>query len=65
MGRLPAGFAPVGGHPMCGKEVSGLAHAEAGLFRDKVFVLTPLARTPAWALAFGAPAGAGLGRAAA
>ena len=51
MGRLPAGFAPVGGHPMCGKEVSGLAHAEIGLFRDKVFVLTPLARTPAWALA--------------
>jgi prephenate dehydrogenase len=50
MRGLPAGFAPVGGHPMCGKEVSGLAHAEAGLFRDKVFVLTPLDRTPAWAL---------------
>jgi prephenate dehydrogenase len=50
MRGLPAGFAPVGGHPMCGKEVSGLAHAEAGLFREKVFVLTPLERTPAWAL---------------
>jgi len=35
---------------MCGKEVSGITHAEAGLFRDKVFVLTPLERTPAWAL---------------
>ena len=50
MRQLPPGYAPIGGHPMCGKEVSGLAHAEAGLFRDKVFVLTPLERTPAWAL---------------
>ncbi len=50
MSRLPAGYAPVGGHPMCGKEVSGLAHAQADLFRDKVFVLTPLERTPGWAL---------------
>jgi prephenate dehydrogenase len=50
MRRLPAGYAPLGGHPMCGKEISGLAHAEAGLFRDKVFVLTPLERTPEWAL---------------
>jgi prephenate dehydrogenase len=50
MRQLPAAYAPVGGHPMCGKEVSGLAHAEAGLFRDKVFVLTPLDRTPDWAL---------------
>jgi prephenate dehydrogenase len=50
MRGLPAGFAPVGGHPMCGKEVSGLVYAEAALFRDKVFVLTPLDRTPAWAL---------------
>lgn len=47
---LPAGYAPLGGHPMCGKEVSGVAHAEAGLFCAKVFVLTPLDRTPAWAL---------------
>src|SRR5579859_9776 len=51
MARLPAGYAPLGGHPMAGKEVSGLAHAEANLFLDKVFVLTPLARTPPWALA--------------
>ena len=50
MRRLPPAYAPVGGHPMCGKEVGGLAHAEAGLFRDKVFVLTPSDRTPAWAL---------------
>jgi prephenate dehydrogenase len=50
MRGLPPGYAPVGGHPMCGKEVSGLAHADAGLFRDKLFVLTPLERTPGWAL---------------
>src|SRR5262249_39104666 len=50
MARLPAGWAPVGGHPMAGKEVSGVAHAEAGLFRDRVFALTPLVRTPGWAL---------------
>jgi prephenate dehydrogenase len=38
---LPPRFEPVGGHPMCGKEVSGLAHAEPGLYRDKLFVLAP------------------------
>ena len=45
MQLLPAPYDPIGGHPMCGKEVSGLAHAEAGLFRERVFVLTPLERT--------------------
>ncbi len=45
MERLPPGFDPVGGHPMCGKEVHGIEHAEATLFQDKTFVLTPLART--------------------
>ena len=42
MAGLPAGWHPLGGHPMCGKEVSGLAHAEADLFRDKTFILAPL-----------------------
>lgn len=42
MAALPAGWHAVGGHPMCGKEVSGLQHAESGLFRDKVFILSPL-----------------------
>jgi prephenate dehydrogenase len=51
MQSLPAHFDPLGGHPMCGKEVSGIAHAEAGLYRGKVFVLTPLERTPPRALA--------------
>lgn len=44
-------FDPIGGHPMCGKELSGLAHAEKVLYRNKVFVLTPLERTSAAALA--------------
>lgn len=50
MEQLPPGFDPLGGHPMCGKEVSGIENAEAGLFRDKTFVLTPLARTSPRAL---------------
>jgi prephenate dehydrogenase len=51
MENLPAAFDPLGGHPMGGKEVSGLAQAEAALFQGKTFVLTPLARTSARALA--------------
>jgi hypothetical protein len=50
MEALPAGFDPVGGHPMCGKELSGAAAAEAGLYRGQTFILTPLARTSAGAL---------------
>jgi prephenate dehydrogenase len=42
---LPPRFEPIGGHPMCGKAVGGLAHAEAGLFREAAFALTPLNRT--------------------
>ena len=41
MTNLPPRFEPVGGHPMCGKERGGLAEAEAALYRDKLFVLTP------------------------
>ena len=51
MENLPARFDPLGGHPMCGKEVSGLAHAEPDLFQGKTFVLTPLMRTSPAALA--------------
>lgn len=50
MAALPAGWHPVGGHPMCGKEVSGLAHAEAGLFAGKTFILSPLPQTAPGAL---------------
>lgn len=45
MDKLPASFGALGGHPMCGKETSGLAHAEADLYRDQTFVLCRTART--------------------
>jgi prephenate dehydrogenase len=45
MADLPDKLQPVGGHPMCGKEVAGFGAAEAGLFRDRPFVLCPLPRT--------------------
>jgi prephenate dehydrogenase len=50
MSTLPSGLQPVGGHPMCGKEVGGFAAAEAGLYHGKTFVLCPLPRTSAEAL---------------
>ncbi|MBT3389663.1 MAG: prephenate dehydrogenase/arogenate dehydrogenase family protein [Chloroflexi bacterium] len=45
MNRLPERFFALGGHPMCGKETSGLPHAEAKLFKNAVFALTPTERT--------------------
>lgn len=42
---LPAVIQPVGGHPMCGKETSGLDVAEAGLYCGAPFVLSALLRT--------------------
>jgi prephenate dehydrogenase len=45
MAGLPPCFDPLGGHPMCGKERSSLAEAEAGLYRGAPFALTPLGRT--------------------
>jgi prephenate dehydrogenase len=41
MQALPDRFDPVGGHPMCGKERSGLANADPDLFRSAPFALTP------------------------
>lgn len=51
MAELPPRFEPVGGHPMSGKSVSGLANANADLFRNKPFVLTPPGHTSVRALA--------------
>jgi prephenate dehydrogenase len=45
MQALPERFDPVGGHPMCGKERSSLANAEAALFQGATFAFIPLART--------------------
>ena len=38
---LPDGVDFVGCHPMAGKEVSGIANAEGGLFRNTHFIVTP------------------------
>jgi prephenate dehydrogenase len=43
--QLPARFDPIGGHPMCGKEASGLAYADVDLFVGAPFALTRLPRT--------------------
>lgn len=45
MQALPPRFDPLGGHPMTGKEKASLAHADAGLYQDAPFALTPLERT--------------------
>lgn len=38
---LPEGVDFIGCHPMAGKEVSGIANAEGGLFRNTHFIVTP------------------------
>jgi prephenate dehydrogenase len=50
MQALPECFDPIGGHPMCGKEASGIAQSEAALYRGKIFILSPLERTSPSAL---------------
>ena len=42
---LPSSASFVGGHPMAGKEVSGVEAADAGLFKDRIYCLTPTSRT--------------------
>ena len=51
MDALPQHVQPVGGHPMCGKEIAGLDAAEPGLYRGCTFVLCPLPRTSPDAMA--------------
>lgn len=45
MGELPHHVDPLGAHPMCGKETSGIEAADPKLYQDCRFVLAPLART--------------------
>ncbi len=45
MGRLPVGIQAVGGHPMTGKEQSGIEASDAALFQGRPFVLCPTRRT--------------------
>lgn len=50
MAGLPAPVQPVGGHPLCGKELSGLEAAASDLYEGATFVLVPLPRTTPEAL---------------
>lgn len=47
MAALPPHVSPVGSHPMCGKELTGLAAAESALYQGAPWILSPLERTPA------------------
>lgn len=51
METLPDGVQPVGAHPMCGKEQAGIAAAQPDLYQDKVWVVSPLPRSSAEAVA--------------
>lgn len=42
---LPSSVAFVGGHPMTGKELSGVQAADATLFQGRIYCLTPTSRT--------------------
>jgi prephenate dehydrogenase len=53
MARLPDHVQPLGAHPMCGKEKSGIEVADPALYRGHTFILTPLERTSEKALALG------------
>jgi prephenate dehydrogenase len=44
-GRLPAGVAFVGSHPLAGSEKRGPEYADADLFQDRLTVITPGPRT--------------------
>ena len=50
MDNLPDELAAVGGHPLCGKELSGFTVAQAELYSGHRFVLTPCSRTTPAAL---------------
>jgi prephenate dehydrogenase len=43
---LPEYVSFIGGHPMAGREVSGVEAADAALFYDRIYCLTPTPHTP-------------------
>jgi prephenate dehydrogenase len=45
MGTLPIGIQAIGGHPMTGKETSGIEASDANLYQNRPFVLCPTRRT--------------------
>ena len=53
MAQLPDHIQPLGGHPMCGKEKSGIEVADPALYKGCTFILSPLERTSEEALALG------------
>ena len=53
MRALPDQVQPLGGHPMCGKETSGISAADTGLFQGRTFILSPLRRTSKEAVQLG------------
>ena len=53
MENLPSHVQPLGGHPMCGKETSGIGVADPMLYQGCTFILTPLTRTSEPALSLG------------
>lgn len=53
MAGLPPHVQVLGGHPMCGKELSGIEAAETTLFEGRTFILSPVQRTSEEALALG------------
>jgi prephenate dehydrogenase len=53
MAQLPNHIQPLGGHPMCGKETSGIEAADPAIYQGATFILTPLPRTSEPALSLG------------
>ncbi|MGD8474435.1 MAG: prephenate dehydrogenase [Anaerolineae bacterium] len=53
MAHLPPHVQPLGGHPMCGKETSGIEVADAELYQGCTFILCPLSRTLESSLSLG------------
>jgi prephenate dehydrogenase len=53
MAELPAHVQPLGGHPMCGKEKSGIEVADPAIYHGRTFILSPLPRTSQAALELG------------
>ncbi len=45
MNGLPETVRAVGSHPMCGKEISGLSAADATLFQNKLWIISPTKRS--------------------
>ncbi len=53
MEALGTEYDPIGGHPICGREVQGVGFADPALFKDAPFVLTPVSGATPRALAAG------------